>query len=186
MKKIKFGILKLLNILLYLSIILIAVELSNSKENLKDLNNTSHESNIENAFQSTFFGKKYDLFLPKYDFQRPYKFRKEHYSKIMKYASDHKRKTEVPRDIYIMGDDLIQEYEESFKKEILYRIINKEVNLEEVVYNNDFNIYAYPDISAYREQKPKFLASEDIQMKNYDDLGNYLKFSLKKIEVVDK
>lgn len=186
MEKIKFNILKLLNLILFLSIMAFAEELGKGHEYLKNLNNTSTESNIEDFMQSTFLGKKYDLFLPKYDFQRPYKFRKEQYSKIMKYASDHKRKTEVPRDVYIMGEDLIQEYEEAFKKEILYRIINKEVNLEEVVYDSNFDVYAYPDISAYREQKPKFLASEDYQMKNYDDLGNFLRFSLKKIEVVDK
>jgi len=186
MEKLKFNILKLLNILLFLSIIVYAEDFSGGKENIKNLNKASQESNTEDVIQSTFFGEKYDLFLPKYDFQRPYKFRKEQYSKIMKYASDHKRKTEAARDVYIMGDDLIQEYEEEFKKEILYRIINKEVNLEEVVYDDSFDVYPYPDISAFREKKPKFLASEEIKMKNYYDLGNFLKFSHKKIEVVDK
>jgi hypothetical protein len=189
MERIKLKTLNLLNLILFLSsisILAFAEQLGKNQEKNRNQNNTNSESNTEDALQNTFFGKKYDLFLPKYDFQRPYKFRKEQYSKIMKYASDHKRKTEVPADVYIMGDDLIQEYEEAFKKEILYRIINKEVNLEEVVYDNSFDVYAYPDISAYREQKPKFLASEDYQMKNYDDLGNFLKFSHKKIEVIDK
>lgn len=186
MEKIKFKILKLINLILFLSITAFAEELGKSQSQSKNTNKTNTENNIEDNLQNTFFGKKYDLFLPKYDFQRPYKFRKEQYSKIMKYASDHKRKVEVPGDAYIMGDDLIQEYEEAFKKEILYRIINKEVNLEEVVYDDSFDIYAFPDISAYREQKPKFLQNEDFQMKNYDDLGNFLKFSHKKIEVVDK
>ena len=186
MEKIKLNILKFLNILLFLGILANAEESFKNQENLKRLNSTSEKNSLDDIFETSAFGKKYDLFLPKYDFQRPYKFRKEQYSKLMKYASDHKRKNEVPKDVYIMSDELIHEYEEAYKKEILYRIINKEVNLEEVVYDNKFDVYAYPDIRAYREQKPKFIASEDYKMKNYDDLGNFLRFSHKKIEVVDK
>jgi len=186
MDKIKFNLLNFLNILLFFGILANAEESFKNIENLKTVNSTIKDNNFDEIIQNSFLGKKYDLFLPKYDFQRPYKFRKEQYSKIMKYASEFKRKTEVPSDVYIMGDDLIQEYEETFKKEILYRIINKEVNLEEVVYDDKYDVYAYPDISAYKEYKPKFLENEDFQMKNYDDLGNFLKFSQKKIEVADK
>lgn len=179
-------IFKFLNILFFFfSIVTKAEENILNPEKIKNSNNSTVDNTEDNSYQF-LFGKKYDLFLPKYDFQRPYKFRKEQYSKLIKYASDHKRKNEVPKDVYIMTDDLIQEYEEVYKKEILYRIINKEVNLEEVFYDKDVDVYAYPDLAAYREQKPKFILNEDHQMKNYDNLGNFLKFSHKKIEVVDK
>jgi len=186
MEKIKYNFFKFLNLIIFLGIVINARDSINDQDPIKTFNTTSTESKLDDFYQNTIFGRKYDFFLPIYDFQRPYKFRKEQYSKIMKYASDFKKKQEVPKDVYIMSDDLIHEYEEVYKKQILYRIINKEVNLEEVVYDNKFDIYAYPDISAYREEQPKFLVNDEIQMKNYDDLGNYLRFSPKKIEVNDK
>lgn len=175
-----FNMLKILN---FLSVLLIFANQYKCNESQKDpdrqtFNNTEVEKNL--------MGKKFDFFMPRYDFQRPYKFRKEGYSKLMKYASDHKRKVEVPKDVYIMTEELISEYEEIYKKEILHRIINKEVNLEEVAYDESHDIYAYPDVNEYKKQKPKFISNEDQKMKNYDTLGNFLKFSHKKIEVVDK
>jgi len=177
-----FNLLKLLNFLSMLVIFGIQYN-SNCNESQKN-----PEKQIYNTTdtEKDFMGKKFDFFMPIYDFQRPFKFRKDIYSKVMKYASDHKRKVEVPEDVYIMNDELIAEYEEIYKKEILHRIINKEVNLEEVAYDENYEIYAFPDVNEYRKQKPKFIANEDQEMKNYDTLGKFLKFSHKKIEVVDK
>jgi hypothetical protein len=177
-----FNILKLLNFLSLLVFFGIHSQ-SNCNESQRNPDRQNFNSTYE---EKDFMGKKFNLFLPIYDFQRPFKFRKEQYSKVMKYASDHKRKLEVPKDVYIMSDELIAEYEEIYKNDILNRIINKEVNLEEVVYDENYDIYAYPDVNEYKKQKPKFISSEDQKLKNYDTLGKFLKFSHKKIEIVDK
>lgn len=181
--EIKLNILRFLNILLFLYFFVKAEELSLNQDKAKTNKGQPNPSELD---QENFLGKNYDLFLPKYDFQRPYKFRKDKYNKLTKFVSDYKRKQEVPKDAFIMGDDLIQEYEDIYKKEMLYRIINKEVNLEEVSYDKSHEIYAYPDLTAFRQQKPKFILNDDHPIKNYDSLGNFLKFSHKKIEVVDK
>jgi hypothetical protein len=177
-----FNILRLLNFLSFLVLFGIHFK-SNCNESQKKPDRQNFNSTEE---EKDFMGKKFNLFVPIYDFQRPFKFRKEQYSKVMKYASDHKRKLEIPKDIYIMNEELIAEYEENYKKELLHRIINKEVNLEEVVYDENYEIYAYPDVNEFKKQKPKFISNEDLKLKNYDTLGKFLKFSHRKIEIIDK
>lgn len=140
----------------------------------------------DNKVNMSIFDRHIDFLLPKWDFQRPDKFKKEKYNKITRYVSDYKKKNENLKDVFVFPEDIIEESENFYKKEVLEALIKKEVNIEDTKYNLNHEIFGFPDSRTFRNALPKFIPNENVEIKNFSEMGDLISFEPKLLQINDK
>jgi hypothetical protein len=124
-----------------------------------------------------------DLYLPKYDFQRPHKI-KESYSKISKYLNDEKKKNENLKDLYIVPEEDIIEDDEGYKKRVVSELIKKEVNMDETKFGVDYEYYLYPGVEVPSDDY-RFVPN-GAEIIPYFEVEDGIEFHPPRIELNDK
>ena len=107
---------KILNLLLIVSLLVLKEVITAYDEESVKAINTHFEDEIQRIkemykpgpAQPSMFERNIELFLPRFDFQRPEKFRKDSYGKIYRHAS---KKAEALRDTFIFPENIIEENE---------------------------------------------------------------------------
>lgn len=140
----------------------------------------------KSILHQSFLEKPIDLFLPKYDMQRPHKFRKTSHKKIMKHLSDYKRRTENLKDLFVFPEEEIEENESNYKKEVLDALIKREVNIDDTKFSQHYTIFGFPNSKAFQNEIPKLLENEHSQIKNFADLGDVVTFEPKQLNLIEK
>ena len=146
----------------------------------KDLRELDSLKNLNELLENPI-----ELFLPKYDFHKPDKFKSDSYNKVSKYLNEYKRRNDNLKDIYIVTDDIIEENEEKYKRKLIDELIKKEVNLEDSKFDDKYIVYGFPDSLAFDSYKPR-LINEESEIKNFDDLGYFITFEPKSLNIIEK
>ena len=166
--------------LLY-SIIYIAPIASKKKE--KETKSTDLDTNNKGFFDNN----DVDFFIPKYDFQRPYKYQKKSYQDLYNNLNSNSttKETEVMSDVFIFSDAHLKETDNFYKTEILDNIIKREVNIEDVKLTSDNDVFGYPD-SKYFDESSKIIKDDDVKIKNFSEMGVSLSFNPNNLVINDK
>jgi len=175
------------NFLFYLIYLFIFVVPIYSKKKEKEGKNKSPDNGNDGTYKS-FFDNEIDFYIPKYDFQRPYKFQKKGYQDIYRYLnsdSDKNKNFDIPHDIFIFSDDHIKDSDNFYKTEILDNIIKREVNIEDVRLTSDNVVFGYPDAKFF-DESPKLIKDDDVVIKNFADMGVNLAFTPNNLVINDK
>src|SRR5690606_17261277 len=97
---------------------------------------------------------------------------------------------ENPKDTFIFPDDITEEHENNYKKEILDALIKKEVSMEEVKFNSNYDIYGFPDAKKFENDhpEPKIINFEDpkVQIKNFAEISEFITCEPRDLQINDK
>jgi hypothetical protein len=183
---------KILNFLL-IAYLLVLKEVFSFDEDANKAMNSHFQEEIQrirdmyksNPSQPSITERNIELFLPKFDYQRPEKFRKEAYNKIYRHAS---KKPEALKDTFIFPENIIEENESQRRREILDSLIKKEVSMEDFSYGGNYEIYGFPDAKHFENNEPKYVNSEDpnIKIRNFQEISQFISFDPKELQINEK
>lgn len=186
--------LKILNFLL-IAYLLVLKEVFSFDEDSNKAMNAHFQEEIQrikdmyktNTSQPSITERNIELFLPKFDFQRPEKFRKEAYNKIYRHAS---KKPEALKDTFIFPENIIEENESQRRREILDSLIKKEVSMEDFSYGENYEIYGFPDAKRFENSghEPKYVNLQDrnIKIRNFEEISQIISFEPKELKINEK
>jgi hypothetical protein len=129
-----------------------------------------------------------ELFLPKFDYSNPEIYKGESFRKYSMFMSENsmKRGDVEPRDIFIGNDEFKNFNQETYIKKITTDMIKREVNQQEVQYDNRYTLYGFPNATIYQQYKPKLAQRDDILIRNMSELGDIINFEPKMIYIREK
>jgi hypothetical protein len=125
-----------------------------------------------------------DLYLPKYDFNKPEKI-KDSYTKIHRYINEDKKKNENLRDLFVVPEENILDDEFEYKRRIISELIKKEVNMDETKFKKGLKYYAYPHVSEFENLEFKLLPN-DVEILSYSNFDDGIEFEPRVIELPEK
>lgn len=140
----------------------------------------------ENTRDKSYFDTDIEFFVPKYDFQRPYKFQKKGYHDLYRSLNNSENyMSENLADVFIFSESHLKDTDNYYRNEILDNIIKKEVNIEDVRLSSDNDIYGFPDAKSF-DESPKLIKDDDVHIKNYSEMGLNLIFTPNSLAINDK
>jgi len=151
------------------------VQASGAEAKITSLPESKHQS---------FLDKNLDFFITKHDYMNP-KQTPFRYKEIRRFLRERETIQENKADLFIMPNEIIEEEEEKFKKEILNNVIKKEVNIDEYKINENADIFGFPDSRLY-ENHPVKLLKGNTKIRTFADFPYKITFEPKTLEIVDK